>query len=257
MELESLEWTGDEEASLLALESYENSIQTSTSSSLLKWNCVLCTFANPVPRLACEMCSTERPHTSSSSSSRVKENDEYKGPKWICTQCQEPNPMGKKECIKCLKKETILQGTVTPLQNAKPIANMKIAATIAKPISKIATNGKLVQQTLDSQCMKKIVSTEDGKAKTSTSQKTTHLKTGKKSSQQTTLHSIKKKVPKYGNSDRYLIPDAPAVQIDIEKAHDWIYPTNYPVREYQFSIVKQALFQNTLVSLPTGSKPPR
>lgn len=32
----------------------------------------------------------------------------------------------------------------------------------------------------------------------------------------------------------------------------WIYPTNYPVRDYQFNIVKQALFKNTMVTLPTG-----
>ena len=30
------------------------------------------------------------------------------------------------------------------------------------------------------------------------------------------------------------------------------YPTNYPVREYQLQIVGDALFKNTLVSLPTG-----
>ena len=32
----------------------------------------------------------------------------------------------------------------------------------------------------------------------------------------------------------------------------WIYPTNYPVRDYQFNIVQTALFKNTLVALPTG-----
>ncbi|CAH0702783.1 unnamed protein product [Spodoptera exigua] len=32
----------------------------------------------------------------------------------------------------------------------------------------------------------------------------------------------------------------------------WIYPTNYPVRDYQFNIIKAAMLQNTLVSLPTG-----
>ena len=32
----------------------------------------------------------------------------------------------------------------------------------------------------------------------------------------------------------------------------WIYPTNYPVRKYQLSIVKECLLQNTLVILPTG-----
>ena len=31
-----------------------------------------------------------------------------------------------------------------------------------------------------------------------------------------------------------------------------IYPTNYPVRDYQYNIVQHALYHNTLVSLPTG-----
>ncbi|XP_030031402.1 Fanconi anemia group M protein isoform X2 [Manduca sexta] len=32
----------------------------------------------------------------------------------------------------------------------------------------------------------------------------------------------------------------------------WIYPTNYPVSDYQFNIIKAAILKNTLVSLPTG-----
>ncbi|XP_057199777.1 Fanconi anemia group M protein isoform X3 [Triplophysa rosa] len=32
----------------------------------------------------------------------------------------------------------------------------------------------------------------------------------------------------------------------------WIYPTNYPIREYQLKMSEAALFQNTLVCLPTG-----
>ncbi|KAI4902181.1 hypothetical protein NFI96_008257 [Prochilodus magdalenae] len=32
----------------------------------------------------------------------------------------------------------------------------------------------------------------------------------------------------------------------------WIFPTNFPVRQYQLNISEAALFQNTLVSLPTG-----
>ena len=39
---------------------------------------------------------------------------------------------------------------------------------------------------------------------------------------------------------------------DNEAGKIWIYPTNYPVRDYQYNIVKQALFKNTLVVLPTG-----
>ncbi|CAG9795286.1 unnamed protein product [Diatraea saccharalis] len=32
----------------------------------------------------------------------------------------------------------------------------------------------------------------------------------------------------------------------------WIYPTNYPVRDYQLNIIKASILKNTLVSLPTG-----
>ncbi|GBM78806.1 Fanconi anemia group M protein, partial [Araneus ventricosus] len=39
---------------------------------------------------------------------------------------------------------------------------------------------------------------------------------------------------------------------DNEAGKTWIYPTNYPVRDYQFAIVKESLFKNTLVILPTG-----
>nr|CAD7205700.1 unnamed protein product [Timema douglasi] len=34
----------------------------------------------------------------------------------------------------------------------------------------------------------------------------------------------------------------------------WMYPTNYPIRQYQLNIVKTALFHNTLVCLPTAVK---
>lgn len=39
---------------------------------------------------------------------------------------------------------------------------------------------------------------------------------------------------------------------DSQAGEMWIYPTNYPVRDYQFNIVSKSLFVNTLVSLPTG-----
>ena len=32
----------------------------------------------------------------------------------------------------------------------------------------------------------------------------------------------------------------------------WIYPTNYPIRDYQFNIVQKCLYKNTMVCLPTG-----
>ncbi|KAI4321193.1 hypothetical protein MLD38_034605 [Melastoma candidum] len=43
-----------------------------------------------------------------------------------------------------------------------------------------------------------------------------------------------------------------AVEVDAEAAKTWIYPVNVPLRDYQLSITKTALFSNTLVALPTG-----
>ncbi|CCC10194.1 hypothetical protein SMACR_02772 [Sordaria macrospora] len=42
-------------------------------------------------------------------------------------------------------------------------------------------------------------------------------------------------------------------EIDLEEMKTWVYPMNLgPIRDYQFSIVKNGLFNNTLVALPTG-----
>lgn len=39
---------------------------------------------------------------------------------------------------------------------------------------------------------------------------------------------------------------------DSDAGKTWIYPTNYPIRDYQYNIVREALFKNTMVVLPTG-----
>ncbi|XP_070530215.1 Fanconi anemia group M protein-like isoform X2 [Cardiocondyla obscurior] len=39
---------------------------------------------------------------------------------------------------------------------------------------------------------------------------------------------------------------------DFSTGNTWIYPDNFPVREYQYNIVKSALYHNTLICLPTG-----
>ncbi|KAF4945371.1 hypothetical protein FGADI_12010 [Fusarium gaditjirri] len=42
-------------------------------------------------------------------------------------------------------------------------------------------------------------------------------------------------------------------EVDTEAMQTWVYPTNLgAIRNYQFSIVKNSLFNNTLVALPTG-----
>ncbi|KAI7893818.1 P-loop containing nucleoside triphosphate hydrolase protein [Mucor mucedo] len=40
--------------------------------------------------------------------------------------------------------------------------------------------------------------------------------------------------------------------LDVENLRTWIYPINYPIRGYQLNIIQKALFNNTLVALPTG-----
>ncbi|KAK1136416.1 hypothetical protein K0M31_000974 [Melipona bicolor] len=39
---------------------------------------------------------------------------------------------------------------------------------------------------------------------------------------------------------------------DLSAGKTWIYPENYPIRDYQFNIVQTSLYKNTLVCLPTG-----
>ncbi|XP_061600211.1 Fanconi anemia group M protein [Cololabis saira] len=52
------------------------------------------------------------------------------------------------------------------------------------------------------------------------------------------------------SSSTQTYPDLPGC--DSSSAKVWIYPTNYPLREYQLKMSEVALFQNTLVCLPTG-----
>lgn len=48
--------------------------------------------------------------------------------------------------------------------------------------------------------------------------------------------------------DQHSVPQG----FDPSAGQVWIYPTNYPIREYQLQMSEAALFQNTLVCLPTG-----
>ncbi len=57
-------------------------------------------------------------------------------------------------------------------------------------------------------------------------------------------------LPSIPSSGGQTYPDFPG--FDSSSAKVWIYPTNYPIRGYQLKISEAALFQNTLVCLPTG-----
>ena len=60
-------------------------------------------------------------------------------------------------------------------------------------------------------------------------------------------HQASISAPKNENEHLQTYPD-----FDRQAGSIWIYPTNYEKRDYQFKIVSAALFQNTLVILPTG-----
>ncbi|OXU26113.1 hypothetical protein TSAR_016787 [Trichomalopsis sarcophagae] len=50
----------------------------------------------------------------------------------------------------------------------------------------------------------------------------------------------------------FISSDQETAGFDLSSGSKWIYPENYPRRDYQFSIVQTALYNNTLVCLPTG-----
>ena len=58
------------------------------------------------------------------------------------------------------------------------------------------------------------------------------------------------RVSRVDSLDATGVEDLPG--FDAEAGRIWIYPTNYPVREYQLRIVQQAIVRNTMVTLPTG-----
>ncbi|OAA82462.1 helicase C-terminal domain protein [Akanthomyces lecanii RCEF 1005] len=64
--------------------------------------------------------------------------------------------------------------------------------------------------------------------------------------------------PQESNAARVFRADLPREEashheLDKEAMQTWVYPTNLgAIRDYQFSIVKNSLFNNTLVALPTG-----
>ncbi|ODV63016.1 3'-5' DNA helicase, partial [Ascoidea rubescens DSM 1968] len=62
------------------------------------------------------------------------------------------------------------------------------------------------------------------------------------------------------NQPQYYQINQPVVRVNSKTHHllnhdnlpSYIYPTNFEIRDYQFNIIKQALFKNVLVALPTG-----
>ncbi|KIH86976.1 dead box helicase [Sporothrix brasiliensis 5110] len=83
---------------------------------------------------------------------------------------------------------------------------------------------------------------------------------GQQSFRQTTLYgdTLQAEASQAVHHNHAFVSDMPAEKpthhkIDKEAMKTWVYPTNLgAIRDYQFSIVKNSLFNNTLVALPTG-----
>ena len=58
----------------------------------------------------------------------------------------------------------------------------------------------------------------------------------------------------HSNAHVSLLLQPPPMKLTADRAAAafWIYPLNKPKRDYQFNIVRNCLFDNTLVALPTG-----
>jgi ERCC4-related helicase len=56
--------------------------------------------------------------------------------------------------------------------------------------------------------------------------------------------------------ERFTIPTnngtLPQAEYNLASCETWVYPASKSFRTYQFKIVRTSLFQNTLVTLPTG-----
>merc|ERR1719376_1239746 len=64
-------------------------------------------------------------------------------------------------------------------------------------------------------------------------------------------HEKKQEKEKADTQDLATVGEVPP-GFDLQAGKSWIYPINYPVRQYQVDIVESCLFDNTLVCLPPG-----
>ncbi|PPQ67019.1 hypothetical protein CVT24_011313 [Panaeolus cyanescens] len=64
--------------------------------------------------------------------------------------------------------------------------------------------------------------------------------------------SLQLRILVYYSDEIYSGPPPMKIKPDLLEAKHWIFPINRPKRDYQFNIIRNSLFDNTLVALPTG-----
>lgn len=68
-----------------------------------------------------------------------------------------------------------------------------------------------------------------------------------------TMYLYKLNIINYFSRSSIFYKGSDAEGFHLSSGLNFLYPSNFPVREYQMNIIKTALFNNTLVSLPTGN----
>ena len=169
---------------------------------------------------------------------------------WACPTCTFLNPLSKSHCGAC--------GSVNPShKNQWQIGYKSYGAYTKAPAGekKHAGGAVLAQAKLDTKRRKLANSEEVGGMSNMKPYRPAPTQPHGKQTMYTGDFLSAKSPP--GKSFRAAreapsLRGGPVLRINDDTKNSWIYPTNYPVRDYQRSIVESALFQNTLVCLPTG-----
>ena len=186
---------------------------------------------------------------------------------WACSKCTFLNPLSKSHCGAC--------GAVNPSHKSKWAIGYKSYGKISNKITK--QNNSMKRSGANKKVTRRDPRANSGAVGNATIQNNghqQHIFASKKSlgnqklainvnvnQEHNNYHDQRTlKITNYsGQANPFQaasrssdLQGSPFLQIDPQTKDTWFYPTNYPVRQYQRSIVETALFQNTLVCLPTG-----
>lgn len=218
-------------------------LESKSSSSNGGWKCSRCTLVNDASHLSCSICH----------SPRIIIAQEIDLTLWECPQCTLKNQRHRVSCEACnfsrngsSKASSSNHESWSNPRQPTPASQQWPIGYTKNPSKQKSTTGfeKVVKRDAKTTSKQKTIPAFEKEVEKDITVGQTDT-----TSDVTIGHDMAQVAP----LDTLLIPhDEPALEVDPDAAKEWIYPTNYPIRDYQFSIVQRALMSNTLVSLPTG-----